>query len=272
MALRINKINLVSHAFLFFLLTAPIYFAPSFLPVAHPLIWVAVLTALSWFFLKRGGRTLTALGLNPAWCRLGQLGAGILFGALLILLAAICISIFLPFKWAWNPNFEWNAALFALLYFLSGNAVEELIFRGYSFERLIVAIGLWKAQLVTAILFALFHILSGWPWQMALTGTIAGSLLFGIVFARWRSLPAAIGLHAATNWTRDLLLSDPPTPHTLYAPLSTRPWTPTEQITATLFMDGLFLLAALAIWLTQPTTKLARTVPSPNQPARAVSG
>jgi membrane protease YdiL (CAAX protease family) len=42
---------------------------------------------------------------------------------------------------------------------------------------------------------------------VAFVSTTAGSLLFGLVFIRWRSVPAATGVHAAWNWTRDLVMS-----------------------------------------------------------------
>jgi membrane protease YdiL (CAAX protease family) len=35
---------------------------------------------------------------------------------------------------------------------------------------------------------------------VAFVSTTAGSLLFGLVFIRWRSVPAAAGVHAAWNW------------------------------------------------------------------------
>jgi hypothetical protein len=71
--------------------------------------------------------------------------------------------------------------------------------------------------------------------------------LFGLVFVRWRSVPAAAGVHAAANWVRDLLLSDPPTVTTLLAPLSPRPWTLAEQLGSMLIMDGVFLAACAAL-------------------------
>jgi membrane protease YdiL (CAAX protease family) len=162
---------------------------------------------------------------------------------------ALCAWAVLPFPWLVNPRFEPTTAAFSLLWLLCGNAVEELVFRGYGFERLIAGIGVWKAQLVTALLFAVFHVVNGWPWQVALIGTTAGSLLFGLVFIRWRSVPAAVGVHAAGNWTRDLLLADPPTPKTLFAPLAPRPWSPVEQLSAGAIFTGIVLLACAALWV-----------------------
>jgi membrane protease YdiL (CAAX protease family) len=89
---------------------------------------------------------------------------------------------------------------------------------------------------------------NGLPWQAALLATTVGSLLFGLAFVRWRSVPAAIGVHAAVNWVRDLLLTDPPTATTLFAPLSPRRWTAGEQLVTLLIMDGVFLIACVALW------------------------
>lgn len=171
---------------------------------------------------------------------------------MLVLAMALLVRAFLPFPWVLNPAFDSHMAAWSFAWLVCFNAVEELIFRGYSFERLIAGIGLWQAQFVTALLFALFHVLSGWPWMVAVLGTTAGSLLFGFVFIRWRSVPAAAGVHAAANWTRDLLLLDPPTAKTLFAPLAPRPWTPDEQLA----------LGSVALWISIRRTRRAAE-PSP---------
>ncbi|MEO8560876.1 MAG: type II CAAX endopeptidase family protein [bacterium] len=243
----------IRRALLFLLVCSPSYLIPGLLPIPHPAILAGIVIAISWLFLRREGRSLAVLGLDPSPRRFAELAAGFVGGATLILAIALLVWLLLPFPWRWNPTFKLGVTGFSLLWLLSGNAVEELVFRGYSFERLIHGIGHWPAQIVTALWFALFHVVNGWPWQVALTGTTVGSLLFGLVFVRWRSVPAAIGVHAAVNWTRDLLLTDPPTGKTLLAPLSPRPWTSGEQMTAVLIMDGIFLLAALALWRSSRT-------------------
>ena len=168
-----------------------------------------------------------------------------------------------PLPWARNPGFAFDAAAFSLLWFLCGNAVEELVFRGYGFERLIAGLGHWKAQLITALLFAAFHVAQGASWQVALVGTTGASLLFGLVFVRWRSLPAAIGVHAAVNWTRDLLLVDPPTTKTFFAPLSPRRWTSGEQVATMLIMNAIVLIACVLLWRSSRTASASVIGPSP---------
>ena len=240
--------NAAVRALLFLLFCSPAILLPGAIPVAHPLVLMAVVVAISYAFLRSEGRSLSVLGLEASWRPVREAATGFLGGAALILVVAACIGITLPFPWARNPHFSGAAVVFSLLWLLTSNAVEELIFRGYGFERLIASIGLWKAQVVTAALFAIFHLANGWSWQAALLGTTVGSLLFGMVFVRWGSVPAATGVHAAANWTRDLLLNDPPTPTTLFAPLSPRQWTSGEQLVTLLIMDAAFVLVSIAVW------------------------
>jgi membrane protease YdiL (CAAX protease family) len=238
----------VRHALLFLAVCSPLYLTPGVFTVGHPAVMAAIVLGVTALFLRWDGRPLSVVGLEPSFRRVGELAAGFAGGALIILAVALGVRVLLPFPWVWNPSFTYTAAGFSLVWLLFGNAVEELIFRGYSFERLIAGIGHWKAQVVTALLFALFHVMQGWSWQVALTATTIGSLLFGLVFVRWRSVPAAVGTHAAVNWVRDLLLTDPPTAKTLLAPLAPRPWTFGEQLTAMLLMDGIFVLVSVALW------------------------
>jgi uncharacterized protein len=216
---------------------------------AVPVAMLAIVLGLTLLFLRWDRRRPVELGLDYSWRRVGELIAGFGGGALLIGVVAVGTSLFLEFPWASNPRFQPAAAAWSLLWLLLSNSIEELIFRGYSFERLITAVGVWRAQLITALLFAVFHVVNGWPWQIALVGTTAGSILFGFVFIRWNSVPAAIGVHVAGNWVRDLLLLDPPTATTLFAPLAPRPWTAGEQMGAMAIFLGLVVLASCGLWL-----------------------
>ena len=237
----------VRRAALFLLMCSPLWLAPRAVWQGYPFT-LPVVIGLTLLFLRWDGRSGAAIGLDLSWRRTGELVCGLGGAALLVAVIASVIALVLPFPWVRNPRFDATVAMFALASLLYGNSVEELIFRGYSFERLIAGIGHWKAQLVTAILFAVFHIANGWPWHVALVGTTAGSLLFGLVFVRWHSVPAAAGVHAAGNWMRDLTLLDPPGPATLFAPLAPRPWTAGEQLATALVWNGVVLLACAMLW------------------------
>ena len=235
-------------ALLFVLACAPLWVVPRMFSVAHPVGMLGVVLGVTLVFLWWDGRPASVLGLDPSWCRLGELLGGFAGGALLMGIIAVCLWAVLPFPWARNSGFSLTVAGFSLLWLLSSNAVEELIFRGYSFERLIAAIGHWPAQILTALLFALFHIINGWDWKVALVGTTIGSLLFGLVFVRWQSVPAAVGVHASVNWVRDLLLLDPPTPKTVFGPVSVRSWMSLDKFTAGVVFNAIIVLACVLMW------------------------
>jgi membrane protease YdiL (CAAX protease family) len=80
---------------------------------------------------------------------------------------------------------------------------EELLFRGFLFQRLIASLGVWPAQLIVAALFLLTHLQN--PGMTGITKWIAGlnifaaSILFGFAYLRTRSLALPIGLHWMAN-------------------------------------------------------------------------
>jgi membrane protease YdiL (CAAX protease family) len=242
-----ERASAVRRAALFLAICSPLWLAPRMIWQGYPFTLFALI-GVTLLFLRRDRRSAATIGLNLSWRRAGEFVCGLGGGALLIAAIAFVVALVLPFPWVRNPRFNPTAAMFSFVSLLYGNSVEELIFRGYGFERLIAGIGHWKAQLVTAIAFAVFHIANGWPWQVALVGTTIGSLLFGLVFVRWQGVPAAAGVHVAANWMRDLTLLDPPGPATLFGPVASRPWTPGEQLVTALVWNGMILLACAALW------------------------
>jgi membrane protease YdiL (CAAX protease family) len=215
--------------------------------VFQPVVLLFPPLALTLLFLGFDKRPVAAIGLDPTPRRLGELALGFLAGALLVGVIAVVMYVALPYPWQRNAAFQPRLAAWSLLYYLVANGVEELVFRGYAFERMIAAIGHWPAQILTALIFAVYHVQHGWTWGNALVGTTLGSILFGLVFVRWRSVPAALGVHAAGNWTRDLLLADPATAKTLIAPFSLTRWAPEDVFTARVAWNGVVFLACVAM-------------------------
>jgi membrane protease YdiL (CAAX protease family) len=234
-------------ALLFLAATSPIWAFSQASALLNPAGRLALVLALTLLFLWWDKRPAEVLGLDPRPRRLAELALGFLGGAVLIGVIAAVMYFVLPFPWHRNESFRAGAALMSLLFLLVASAVEELIFRGYALERMMAAIGLWPAQILTALIFALYHMLHGWSWDVAIIGTTLGSLLFGLVFARWRSVPVAVGVHAAGNWTRDLLLADPPTVRTFVGPLASRAWTPLDQFNARVVWNGVAFLACVVM-------------------------
>lgn len=84
--------------------------------------------------------------------------------------------------------------------------VEELLFRGFLFQRLRDGLGLWPAQLIVGAFFVLTH--SAALQNAGALGYLAGlnifiaSVMFGLAFIRTGSLALPIGLHFAANFVQ----------------------------------------------------------------------
>jgi membrane protease YdiL (CAAX protease family) len=94
--------------------------------------------------------------------------------------------------------------------FLWVAVLEELLFRGFVFQRLIDGIGATAALLVMGVLFAAAH--WGNPGMdsstiaVATVDTVLGAVLLGLAYLRTGSLALPIGIHFGWNWAQGSLL------------------------------------------------------------------
>ena len=103
------------------------------------------------------------------------------------------------------------ARCFAGFYaFLFVALLEENLFRGFLFQRLVDGVGARGAQIALASLFALGH--WGSPGMVGSTRVVAaldlflGAWLLGLAYLRTRSLALPVGLHLGWNWTQGHVL------------------------------------------------------------------
>jgi uncharacterized protein len=145
--------------------------------------------------------------INRGWFR--DLGLGGLMGTVLMLVPALILGIFGLARWQWNPTGFSTLASGPLL-FIEVAIAEELLFRGFIFQRLITGIGQWPAQLTLAGFFLLTHLNN--PGMIdsakifASSNIFLASLLFGLAFIRTRSLAMPLGIHFMANWVQGGLL------------------------------------------------------------------
>ncbi len=109
-----------------------------------------------------------------------------------------------------NPARSVGALLTGLYIFLFVALMEENLYRGFIFQRLLNGVGVWPAQITLASLFAFGH----WdnPGMQSSTEVVAsldlflGAVLLGLAYLRIRSLALPIGLHLGWNWTQGHVL------------------------------------------------------------------
>jgi membrane protease YdiL (CAAX protease family) len=157
--------------------------------------------------LRRGSLTELLGEINLVWVR--DLGLGGLIGAALMLIPALILGIFGLVSWQWNPA-GFSVLAPALLLFAEVAIAEELLFRGFIFQRLLTGIGNWAAQLVVAVFFLLTHLnnpgMTGGVKILAGINIFLASILFGLAFLRTRSLAMPLGIHFVANWVQGGLL------------------------------------------------------------------
>jgi uncharacterized protein len=134
---------------------------------------------------------------------LKELCAGGLIGSAIMLIPALILGIFGWVKWQWNP--EGISTLLSSALLFAGVAVaEELLFRGFVFQRLIAGLGQWSAQLIIAAYFLLTHLnnpgMTGSIKVMAGINIFLASILLGVAFIQTKSLAMPLGLHFMANF------------------------------------------------------------------------
>jgi membrane protease YdiL (CAAX protease family) len=168
---------------------------------------VLVIAATTWWltlrFLRADRMSLADLGLAAGDHRVARLGIGFLAGSLLTLVWVFIVLLTTGATWHPNSAFRTTSLIGACAFAFFNNVGEELVYRGYAFVRLADRFGPYVTAVATSALFALLHLQGGVPWLSVLAGVFSSGLIFAAIFARWRSVPAALGFHVATNVVQD---------------------------------------------------------------------
>jgi membrane protease YdiL (CAAX protease family) len=174
---------------------------------AGPVLMVLLAT---WVCTRLRRERLDSIGLrlDRRWAR--EFGWGAALGGGSLLLAAGLILAIGGVRFELDPARSLGHLAFGLYLFASVAAVEEILFRGFLFQRLVAGLGAWPAQLLLAALFALAH--WGNPGMAGMTKVLAtidialAAIMLGLAWLRTRSLALPIGLHLGWNWTQGHLL------------------------------------------------------------------
>jgi uncharacterized protein len=164
------------------------------------IVGVIVLVAGSRRLLTRDGipTDRLALGWDARHARALLIGAAIAFAHILLLFAVL--FVFAPFDLRAGSR-SLTAVASAAAGYLTGNFLEELLFRGYLLIALARWLGTTRALWVLALPFGLFHFpgLDGPTLARMLLTTGAMHFVYAYAWLANRSLWAAIALHAVGN-------------------------------------------------------------------------
>ena len=181
--------------------------------IFRPLLAVLLLVIFSWL-LSVGNHVeehrIAAQGLPLTQGWLGQFVVGCVFGLVLVGLAVLPLAVWgnLHFRTTLTLH-NMARVLMVLGVLISGALAEELMFRGYPFQRLIEGIGAMGAIGVFSVLFGVVHLSNPGASVWGLVNTIAIGILLSILYLRTRSLWLPWGFHFAWNTMLGLVLGLP---------------------------------------------------------------
>ncbi|MFT4939650.1 MAG: membrane protease YdiL (CAAX protease family) [Paraglaciecola sp.] len=169
-----------------------------------------LLLLVTWICIRLRKESLSdvGMGINPRWLKHFFAGTFAGMGMMFSTVALVWIVGGVTFEL--NTQRSLELLSYGLYLFLIGALSEEILHRGFIFQRLIDGIGVWGAQLLIASLFALGH--WGNPGMQGTTQVFAsfdlflGSLIFGLAYIKTRSLALPIGLHLGWNWAQGNIL------------------------------------------------------------------
>jgi membrane protease YdiL (CAAX protease family) len=188
--------------------------------IYRPLAAVLLIVGFSilLLFADRVGRPIAAmgLGLERGWAR--QFALGCALGAGMICVAVLCLALFghLHFRVTFNGRVARLIAM-ELAVLLGGALTEELMFRGYPFQRLIESfravaeavsdvpartaetIGGLAAAVLLSVLFGAAHLWNPHSSKLAFVNTVAVGVLLSFAYLRTRALWLPWGIHFAWN-------------------------------------------------------------------------
>ncbi len=149
------------------------------------------------FSRQREPRRAMGLVTRPGMLR--EFGTGTAVGWGLLLLT-IVPSVFIGGLGVtlWTGSHQWFLLILDLLVLAAAALCEELIFRGYPFQRLIDAIGTTLATVLISICFVVVHYSPDMP-HAAVFALFLLSLILCIAYLRTRALWLPWGLHFAWN-------------------------------------------------------------------------
>lgn len=178
-------------------------------------VYVAITLALAWLRLSFGffgplfgAVTATAFTIAiwekgrwslgfaaPPRTALRETLSGVILGVVLVGSAAVLVVLTTDVRHAPGRGFPWGELM---MVFLPAVLHEELLFRGYPFQKLYR----WNrtfAIVFVAVLFAVLHARNPGVTNLGLANILLGGVLLGLAYARHERLWLPIGLHLAWN-------------------------------------------------------------------------
>jgi len=139
---------------------------------------------------------------SPGELALGLAGGAGMVGTVAIVEWTVGVIHVEPSKTGAGPVLAFVATSAGILVAASS---EELLFRGYPFQRLIEGTNDYVALVISSIVFGGLHRLNPHATALSVTNTMLAGALLSLAYIKTRALWLPIGFHFSWNWTLALL-------------------------------------------------------------------
>ena len=161
-------------------------------------------------FLERKPLGVVGLAFHPAWVK--ELCAGFGIGGIMMLAvggaeALLALAWFGRTSLAAGEELAYGGGLFLLLLLSATN--EELVFRGYPFQRLVDSLGPAGAVAVSSVCFGLMHLGNPDHTWFSTINTMLVGIPLSLAYLRTRALWLPVGIHFAWNYIQGFILGLP---------------------------------------------------------------
>lgn len=176
----------------------------------YALMIVVALAAAWWMLEVFDQRNFRTLGISffRSWWREWLLGFTL--GAALIAAVVGTVAVIGVVRLRVAPDEFTFAEFFTLgVTLLLAAAWEEIIFRGYLFQRLVESVGALWAVVLLAALFGAAHIPNPAATPLSTANTVLAGVLLAVAYLKTRALWLSIGIHFAWNWVMGPVLGFP---------------------------------------------------------------
>lgn len=174
---------------------------------------IVLLAGFSWLLTVANhveSHQIAAQGLpiTPGWGR--QFASGCAIGFILVACAVLAVAVIggISFRTTLSLH-TLHRLLLVVLVLFTGSLAEELMFRGYPFQRIVEAIGAPGAIASFSVLFALVHFLNPGASPLGMLNTVLIGVVLSFAYLRTRALWLPWGFHFAWNSALGLVFGLP---------------------------------------------------------------
>ena len=153
---------------------------------------------------------MVGLAFHPAWGK--ELCAGLGIGAIMMVLVGAAEGLLALTRFAWSPlpatsELAYGGGTFLILFISATN--EELVFRGYPFQKLVESLGAAGAVALASVCFGLMHLGNPDRTLFSTLNTMLVGVPLSIAYLRTRALWMPVGIHFAWNYVQGFIFGLP---------------------------------------------------------------